>query len=205
VSGSGISWAICKDTHRSRQITMPAPHRWVFYRPDALLPPNRQSTEGMTCTVQTEQTEYSQCLFCWEFVVRLCTIWAVHLLSESKTNTVGFVVDLTEKILCKSLKTVAIIVTRNNASETCICTANQHNYQRIRANKSTGFYAHMNIQTRHFHTTKISFYYTTLKIVLLSSVLKNSTQPKICPATVKYAVKLCQQQTEIINFITNVV
>ena len=36
VSGSGISWAICKSAHRSRQITTPAPHRSVFYRPDAL-------------------------------------------------------------------------------------------------------------------------------------------------------------------------
>ena len=36
VSGSGISWAICKSTPRSRQITMPAPHHSVFYRPDAL-------------------------------------------------------------------------------------------------------------------------------------------------------------------------
>jgi len=36
VSGSGISWAICKSAPRSRQITSPAPHRSVFYRPDAL-------------------------------------------------------------------------------------------------------------------------------------------------------------------------
>ena len=36
VSGSGISWAICNSALRSRQITMPAPHHWVFYRPDAL-------------------------------------------------------------------------------------------------------------------------------------------------------------------------
>jgi len=36
VSGSGISLATCKSTHRSRQITMPAPHHSVFYRPDAL-------------------------------------------------------------------------------------------------------------------------------------------------------------------------
>jgi len=36
VSGSGISWAICKSAHCSRQITMPAPHHSVFYRPDAL-------------------------------------------------------------------------------------------------------------------------------------------------------------------------
>ena len=36
VSGSGISWAICKSATRSRQTTTPAPHRSVFYRPDAL-------------------------------------------------------------------------------------------------------------------------------------------------------------------------
>ena len=36
VSGSGISWATCKTAPRSRQITTPAPHHSVFYRPDAL-------------------------------------------------------------------------------------------------------------------------------------------------------------------------
>jgi len=36
VSGSGISWAICKSARRCRQITTPAPHRLVVYRPDAL-------------------------------------------------------------------------------------------------------------------------------------------------------------------------
>ena len=30
VSGSGISWAICKSAPRSRQITMPSPHYSVF-------------------------------------------------------------------------------------------------------------------------------------------------------------------------------
>ena len=35
-SGSGISWAICKCAPRSRQITTPATHHSVFYRPDAL-------------------------------------------------------------------------------------------------------------------------------------------------------------------------
>ena len=30
VSGSGISWAICKSAPRSRQITTPEPHRSVF-------------------------------------------------------------------------------------------------------------------------------------------------------------------------------
>ena len=33
---SGISWAIYKSAPRSRQITTPAPHHSVFYRPDAL-------------------------------------------------------------------------------------------------------------------------------------------------------------------------
>ena len=34
VSGSGISWAICKSASRTRQITLPGPHHSVFYRPD---------------------------------------------------------------------------------------------------------------------------------------------------------------------------
>jgi len=36
VSGSGISWAVCKSAPRSGQITTPAPHHSVFYRPPAL-------------------------------------------------------------------------------------------------------------------------------------------------------------------------
>ena len=36
VSGSGISWAICKSALRSRQITTPASHHSVFYRQDAI-------------------------------------------------------------------------------------------------------------------------------------------------------------------------
>ena len=36
VSGSGISWAICKCAPCSRQVTTPAPHHSVFCRPDAL-------------------------------------------------------------------------------------------------------------------------------------------------------------------------
>jgi len=35
VSGSGISWAICKSAPCSRQITMPVPQHPVFYRSDA--------------------------------------------------------------------------------------------------------------------------------------------------------------------------
>jgi len=36
VSGSGLRWAICKSALHSRQITTPAPHHSVYYRPDAL-------------------------------------------------------------------------------------------------------------------------------------------------------------------------
>jgi len=48
VSGSGISWAICKSAPRSRQITMSAPHHSVFTGWMPFLPPNQQhqSTEG---------------------------------------------------------------------------------------------------------------------------------------------------------------
>ena len=38
VSGSGISWAICKSAPRCRHIKMPAPHHSVFHRSDALPP-----------------------------------------------------------------------------------------------------------------------------------------------------------------------
>jgi len=46
VSGSGISWVVCKSAPRSRQITTPAPNHSVFT--GLCLPPNRQrqSTEG---------------------------------------------------------------------------------------------------------------------------------------------------------------
>ena len=49
VSGSGISWAICKSAPRSRQITMPAPQPLKFFTGQMpFLPCNqqRQSTEG---------------------------------------------------------------------------------------------------------------------------------------------------------------
>ena len=48
MSGSGISWAICKSASRSRQITTPGPHHCFFAGRMPFLPPNqqRQSTEG---------------------------------------------------------------------------------------------------------------------------------------------------------------
>ena len=48
VSGSSISWAICKSAPRSRQKITPAPHHSVFTGRMPFLPHNqqRQSTEG---------------------------------------------------------------------------------------------------------------------------------------------------------------
>jgi len=50
VSGSGISWAICKSAPRSRQATTPTPHHSFLTGRMPFLPPNqqRQSTEGTT-------------------------------------------------------------------------------------------------------------------------------------------------------------
>ena len=47
VSGSGIRWAICKSAPCTRQTTMPAPHRSVFYRPDAL-PATQPSVKALS-------------------------------------------------------------------------------------------------------------------------------------------------------------
>ena len=58
MSGSGISWAICRSAPRSRQITTPAPHRSVFFTGRMpFLPPNqqRQSTEGLCIKVKIQK------------------------------------------------------------------------------------------------------------------------------------------------------
>ena len=52
VSGSGISWDICKSAPHARQITTPAPHHSVFYRPDAL--PAAQPTASKHWRHKTE-------------------------------------------------------------------------------------------------------------------------------------------------------
>jgi len=60
VSGSGIHWAICKSAPSSRQITTPAPHHWVFYRPDAL--PAAQPT--VSKHLVTSNVQYIYLLIC---------------------------------------------------------------------------------------------------------------------------------------------
>ena len=58
VSGSGISWAICKSAPCSRQITTPAPHHSVFYRPDAL--PAAQPTASKHWRHQNQKSNHGR-------------------------------------------------------------------------------------------------------------------------------------------------
>ena len=62
MSGSGISWAICKSAPCTRQITMPAPHHSDFTGRMPFLPPNqqRQSTEAL-CIAWLYQCVWAVC------------------------------------------------------------------------------------------------------------------------------------------------
>jgi len=64
LSGSGISWAICKSAPSSRQITMPAPHHSVFYRSDALPAAQPTASKHWRQNVCTEIERYLQWLSC---------------------------------------------------------------------------------------------------------------------------------------------
>ena len=68
VSGNGISWAICKSAPCSRQITTPAPHHSVFYRPDAL--PATQPTASKHWRHLYQK--YSQ-------IIHMCVLLLQHL------------------------------------------------------------------------------------------------------------------------------
>jgi len=86
VSGSGISWAVCKSAPHSRQITMPAPHHSVYYRPDAL--PAAQLTALKALKVQalkamTTWAQYSALLFITQKLSHIH-----HLLHHQSTDRV---------------------------------------------------------------------------------------------------------------------
>ena len=87
VNSSGISWAICKSAPRSRQITTPAPHQSVFYRPDAL--PAAQPTASKHWRTRSNQIQsrmasrvyrpvlstLTKCLSCWCYA---STMWTTY-------------------------------------------------------------------------------------------------------------------------------
>jgi len=72
VSGSGISWAVCKSAPRSGQTTTPAPHHSVFTGRMPFLPPNQQhqSTEGRTVHLEKTLTKHQWQLFI--FIIPHC-------------------------------------------------------------------------------------------------------------------------------------
>ena len=83
VSGSGISWAICKSASRSRQITMPVPHHSSFFTGQMpFLPPNqqRQSTDGNydynIITISSISSQYHR--YHKSIPQNACHIWIWH-------------------------------------------------------------------------------------------------------------------------------
>jgi len=82
VSGSGISWAICKSTPLSRQITTSAPHHSVFYRPDAL--PAAQPTDSV------KALKVQRLSIKWQLCVCVVYITRPTVLSEYWSNFVSW-------------------------------------------------------------------------------------------------------------------
>jgi len=60
VSGSGISWAICKSAPHSRQTTTPATHYSVFNRPDALSAAQLTASKHCLCLSVSDV-----CVYVW--------------------------------------------------------------------------------------------------------------------------------------------
>jgi len=98
VSGSGISWAICKSAPRPRQITTPATQHSVFYRSDALPAANQQhqSTEGTGVTLKN-RTIHFDCFNSLEYCnkqnlysARVCNfrgVFIMHTYSVTSTKS----------------------------------------------------------------------------------------------------------------------
>ena len=77
VSGSGISWAICKSAPRSRQITMPAPHYSVFLQ--AGCPSCRPTNSVKALKAQLQDSTEQQ--------IRTCKLTHLQVYSRHTTQT----------------------------------------------------------------------------------------------------------------------
>ena len=86
VSGSGISWAICKSAPRSRQITMPAPQHSVFYRPDALPAAQPTASKHWRQWVDPDNRPLNGCVcvFLYDAWNNWCYCWHVIYLSVAR-------------------------------------------------------------------------------------------------------------------------
>jgi len=90
VSGSGISWAICKSALRSRQIAMPAPHQSVFTGRMPFLPTNRVKplkAQYSSVEVTKKRICTNKCVFgyyvCWQCgTTHIRPLHAVHCTSS---------------------------------------------------------------------------------------------------------------------------
>ena len=86
MSGSGISWAICKSASRSRQITTPVPHHSVFTGRMPFLPPNQQrrSTEGTTFSQNKKCTS----VICTNKTAAVVIVWSCLVCIDDVTRSV---------------------------------------------------------------------------------------------------------------------
>jgi len=88
--GNGISWTICRSfAPHSRQITTPAPHHSIFYRPDAL--PDAQlcqSTEGKYVVQRYwSKVQIQACVSSTQcFIVQGTSSWTSRSISRNLDN-----------------------------------------------------------------------------------------------------------------------
>ena len=78
MSGTGISWAVCKSASHSRQTTIPAPQHSVFYRPDAL--PATQPTASK----HWRPNRQCVCIIRLSEALRLSTFYLIVLVSSTR-------------------------------------------------------------------------------------------------------------------------
>ena len=92
VSGSGISWAICKSAPRSRQITMPAPHHSVILQAGC---PSCHPTNSIKALKHLHKRNFQLLLLkyyvailwtCVELSYVLCTYHSIYAALESLAN-----------------------------------------------------------------------------------------------------------------------
>ena len=94
MSSSGNRWAVCKSAPRSRQITTPAPHRSVFYRPYAL--PAAQPTVSKHCLGNAHQNKLV--LSSAELLVVFCQLSLLHCWVGCEMQICGFQAKYTSEL-----------------------------------------------------------------------------------------------------------
>ena len=100
VSGSGIRWAICKSAPHCRQITTPAPHRSVFYRPDAL--PVAQPTVSKHCLVGDTFVDCGFIYDCW--LIEIDDMQFGFMKGKGTTDAIFMARQMQENFRVKAMK-----------------------------------------------------------------------------------------------------